>query len=60
MPNYESWEEERGFAIEWFDNLDAAIETIENNIVEDPSTAALQARDLEFLKFAREKLNNRN
>jgi len=57
-PDYESWEEERGFTVEWFDNLDAAIETIENNTVEDPSMAALQARDLEFLKLAREKLNN--
>lgn len=60
QPNYETWEVERGFAIEWFDNLDSAITTIERNVVHDPSMNAMQTRDLTFLKLAREKLRDKN
>ena len=28
QPKYEDWENERGFRIEWFNDLDSAIETI--------------------------------
>lgn len=55
-PNYETWETERGFAIEWFDDLDTAISTIESNIVSEPGMDVLQERDLTFLKLARERL----
>lgn len=57
QPSYEAWEAERGFAIEWFDDLNSAIATIEKNIVHDPSMNAMQTRDLAFLKLAREKIN---
>lgn len=56
-PNYEAWEKERGFEIEWFDDIDTAISTLENNIVTEPGMSALQNRDLNFLKLAREKLD---
>lgn len=55
-PDYEAWEDERGFRIEWFGSLDDAIEIIEQNIVTEPEMDCLQARDLAFLKLAREKL----
>ena len=56
QPKYESWESERGFQVEWFEGLDVAIETIEKNIVKESGMDVLQARDLAFLKLAREKL----
>lgn len=56
QPDYEEWEQERGFKLEWFDDLDTAIATIECNEVREPGMDALQARDLFFLKRAREKL----
>lgn len=55
-PQYEDWENARGFQIEWFKDLDAAINTIENNQVQEPGMEALQTRDLNFLKLARAKL----
>ena len=55
-PDYEAWEDERGFRIEWLDSLDDTIKTIEQNIVTEPGMDCLQARDLAFLKLAREKL----
>lgn len=58
QPNYESWEEERGFKIEWFDSLDEAIDVIEKNTVTEPGMDSLQARDLSFLKLARIKLDS--
>lgn len=54
QPQYEDWESERGFKIEWFDNLDSAIATIEKNVVTEPGMDCLQARDLAFLKLAKE------
>lgn len=56
QPKYEEWENERGFRVEWFESLDLAIATIENNVVKEPGMDALQSRDLVFLKLAREKL----
>ena len=55
-PNYEDYETARGFDIEWFPSLNKAIDTIENNSVENPDARLLQERDLAFLKLAREKL----
>lgn len=55
---YEDWEKERGFDIEWYDSLDEAIQLIETNQVSDPNATKLQARDLEFLKRARNYLGN--
>lgn len=57
-PKYEDWEDERGFQLEWFSDLDKVIETIEGNIVKEPGIASLQERDLAFLKMAKEKLTN--
>lgn len=56
QPKYEDWENERGFRIEWYDDLDAAIARIEQNVVSEPGMDVLQERDLAFLKRAREKL----
>ncbi len=56
QPNYEDWEKERGFELEWFDNLDTAIKTIEANTVSEPGMESIQSRDLAFLKLAREIL----
>lgn len=56
MPEYEEWERERGFDIEWHDSLDSAISLLEANEVADPDAAKLQARDLNFLKRARDYL----
>lgn len=60
QPKYEDWENERGFRIEWFNDLDSAIETIEQNEVTEPGMDALQGRDLAFLKMARDKLSQHN
>lgn len=57
QPNYDNWEKERGFTIEWFSDIDTAITTVERNIVTEPSMAALQERDLNFLKLARAALS---
>ncbi len=59
QPEYEDWEKERGFEIEWFSDIDTAISTIEGNTVAEPGMASLQERDLNFLKLARDTLNNR-
>lgn len=53
QPTYEDWEKERGFELEWFQDLDTAISVIEGNIVNEPGMEALQNRDLAFLKLAR-------
>ncbi len=58
VPKYEAWEKERGFEVIWFDNLDEAIATIEQNVVFEPGMECLQSRDLRFLKLAREKLDS--
>ncbi len=58
LPSYEEWEIERGFEVEWFDDIDTAISTIESNIVTEPGMDTIQKRDLNFLKLAREKLNH--
>lgn len=55
-PNFEAWEKERGFEIEWFKDLSTAIETIGRNIVSEPGMEALQNRDLAFLKLAHKAL----
>lgn len=55
MPEYDDYEKERGFSVEWHD-LDGAIGMIEGNEVEDRDKKLLQARDLEFLKRGREFL----
>ncbi len=51
-PSYDEWEKERGFSIEWFNDLSEAIAMISSNEVEDPDARLLQERDLEFLKRA--------
>lgn len=56
QPNYEEWELERGFEVEWFNDLDTAIATIESNIVSEPGMETMQERDLNFLKLARESI----
>lgn len=55
-PQYEAWESERGFKLEWFNDLDRAIATIESNIVKESGMEVLQQRDLTFLKLAKQKL----
>ncbi len=55
-PKYEAWEQERGFQVEWFRDLDEAIRVIEQNEVKESGMERMQSRDLEFLKLAREKL----
>ncbi len=57
-PEYEDWEKERGFKVVWFDNLDNAINVIEDNTVTEPGMNCLQERDLSFLKLARDKLKD--
>lgn len=54
QPHFEDHEAERGFALEWCENLDAAIAKIEQNSVADPEAAILQARDLGYIKRAKE------
>ncbi len=55
-PNYEAWEIERGFELEWFDSLDSAIATFEKNQVIEPGMESMQTRDLQFLKLGKAKL----
>lgn len=58
-PQFENWEKERDFAVEWFPSLDNAITVIEAHTdIADPSATKLQARDLSYLKLAAEYLHN--
>ncbi len=51
--NFEDYEQERKFAIEWLPSLHDAITQIEANTeISDPNAALLQARDLSYLKAA--------
>ncbi len=54
-PEFDDYEKERGFSVEWHD-LDKAVAMIERNEVADEDKKLLQARDLEFLKRAKEFL----
>lgn len=56
-PEYEDWEKERGFKVEWFDDINSAIKTISQNVATEPEASTLQKRDLTFLKLAKEKLD---
>lgn len=56
-PTYEAWEAERGFTLEWFDNLDSAIKTIEQHKAREPGMDSLQQRDLSFLRIAKNTLS---
>ena len=52
-PEFDDYEQERGFSLEWQENLADVIRMIEaNNSVADPDAAILQARDLAYLKLA--------
>lgn len=57
QPKYEEWENERGFQVEWFESLDLAIATIEQNAVAEPGMDVLQGRDLMFLKMAQASMD---
>lgn len=50
-PEYDDYEKERGFGLEWHD-LDEAVRMMTENEVEDSDKKALQERDLEFLRRA--------
>lgn len=54
--SYDDYEAERGFNLEWCENIDAAISKIENTVANDPDAAILQARDLGYIKRAKEYL----
>lgn len=56
QPQFDDYEAERGFSTEWICDLATAISKIEANRVDHPEAAILQARDLAFLKMAREKI----
>lgn len=56
QPQLDDYEEERGFISEWAPDLATAIAQIEANKANDPDAAILQARDLTFLKLARDAL----
>lgn len=60
QPIYEGWEQERGFQLEWFSDIDTAISTIENNVVTEPGMDVLQERDLNFLKLARDAVKSQS
>lgn len=51
-PQYEAWEQERGFGLEWHDDPFAAVQMISENVVADESARLMQERDLTFLKRA--------
>ncbi len=55
-PHFEDHESERGFGLEWCESIEAAISKIESNVVTDPDAAVLQARDLGYIKKAKEFL----
>ena len=57
LPEFETHESDRGFCLEWHENLTSAIRTIKANVVSDPDAAALQFRDLEFLRLAEKYLD---
>ena len=58
-PRFEAHEQERGFAAEWLPSLAQTIAKIENNnSIDDASAAALQSRDLSYLKRAADYLNH--
>ena len=58
LPAFEEHEKERGFSLKWADSLDNAIAIFEaSNSVTDPCAARIQARDLAFLKLAKEYLS---
>lgn len=52
-PQFDDYEQERGFELMWAEDLEAAIRTFEKHEVADLSVRQLQQRDLEFLKQAR-------
>lgn len=54
--NYDDYETERGFSLEWCKDIDTAIAKIESNSVSDPDAAVLQTRDLGYIKRAKEYL----
>lgn len=56
-PQYEDYENERGFGLIWAESLPAAIELLENHAVLDPDAKLLQGRDLAFLRRAQEYLS---
>lgn len=52
-PQFDDYEQERNFAVEWFPSLDDAIATIEAHTnITNPNAVILQARDLSYLKRA--------
>ena len=58
-PEFDDFEKERGFSLEWHESLESAIRMIEaNNNVADPDGVILQARDLAYLKLAAEYFAN--
>jgi len=59
-PEFDDYEQERGFSLEWHENLADVIRMIEaNNNVTDPDAAILQARDLAYLRLAAEYLGGK-
>ena len=52
-PQFDDYEQERGFELMWAEDLEVAIRTLEKHEVADLSARQLQQRDLEFLKQAR-------
>ena len=59
-PEFEEWEQERGFELIWVENLNAAIDLFEENEVSDADQKSLQERDLGFLKLAKKFLEQPN
>jgi len=58
-PNFDNYEQERGFEITWQPSLCVAIQIIEQHAVADDYARALQKRDLKFLKLAQDYLLKR-
>lgn len=56
--NFDDYEAERGFNLEWCENIDAAIAKIENTVATDSDAAVLQARDFEYIKKAQKVLSH--
>lgn len=52
--SYDDYEIERGFHLEWCENIDMAIAKITKTIATDQDAAILQARDLGYIKRAKE------
>lgn len=58
-PEFEDHERDRGFSVEWIENLDKAIQLIEaNRQITDHEALTIQSRDLEFLKRAQDFLQS--